>query len=209
MYKLNKFTATLGLFTLSAIVWPDALAQQAASTQQSVVAQNAPGPVPARASEPATGKPAEAVPAKPANGWRAVSTRQPGEALKIKLKTGSMVKGKFKNASDDGLVLEMKNKELSLSREEIASVSLLGKRSAGKATVIGIAVGGGVGAGVGAGIGVAAFSRGSICCPAGQSAAVGAGILGGAGAIAGGLIGFGAGHTGHKEIMIYQALPAK
>jgi len=207
MYKLNKFTATLGLFTLSAIVGPDALAQQATSTQQSAVAQNAPGQVPARALEPAIDKPVEAVPAKPANGWRAVSTRQPGEALKIKLKSGRVVKGKFKSATDDGLVLEMKNKEFSLSREEIASVSLLGKRSAGKAAVIGIAVGGGVGAGAGAGIGVAAFTRGSFCCPAGRSAAVGAGILGGAGAIAGGLIGFGT--AGHKEALIYQAMPAK
>jgi hypothetical protein len=144
-----------------------------------------------------------------ADSWRPVSSRSAGEVLKIKLKDGNVVQGKFRSASDDGLVLELKNKELSLSREEIASVSVLGKRSAGKATMIGIAVGGGVGAGVGAGIGVAAFSRGSFCCPAGQSAAVGAGVLGGAGAIAGGLIGFGAGHTGHKEIMIYQALPAK
>ena len=207
MHKFNKFTATLGLLSLSAIVGPDALTQQAASTQQSAVAKNAPGQVPARASEPATGKPAEAVPVKPANGWRAVSTRQPGEALKIKLKSGSVVKGKFKSACDDGLVLEMKSKELSLSREEIASVSLLGKRSAGKATLIGIAVGGGVGAGAGAGIGVAAFTRGSFCCPAGRSAAVRAGILGGAGAIAGGLIGFGT--ADHKEAVIYQAMPPK
>jgi len=160
--------------------------------------------------EPATGKPAESVPATPANGWRAVSTRQPGEALKIKLTNGGMVKAKFKSASDSGLALELKNKELSLNREEIASVSLLGKRSAVKATLTGMAVGGGVGAGAGAGIGVAVFGRpGGFCCPRGQSAAVGAGILGGAGAIAGGLIGFATGRAARRETTIYEVLPAK
>jgi hypothetical protein len=182
---------------------PDALSQQAASTQQSAVAQNAPGQVPARASEPAIGKPAEAVPAKPANDWRAVSTRQPGEALKITLKNGGVVKGKFRSSGDDGLVLEMKNKELSLGREEIATVSVPGKKSAGKAAVIGMAIGGGVGAGAGAGYGGA--QRNSFVFTRGQSAALGAGIFGGIGAAGGGLIGFAAGHAGHRETMIYQA----
>jgi hypothetical protein len=195
MKLLRKFTLVLPLFGLSLVVAADAMAQQAAPAQ-----------APPR---PADGKTAERGPATLAIGWRAVSTRQPGETLKIKLKDGGMVKGEFNSASDGGLVLGLKKKELSLNREEIASVSLLGKKSAGKATAIGIAVGGGVGAGAGAGIGVAAFGGGGFCCPRGKSAAVGAGILGGAGAIAGGLIGFAAGHAGRRETTIYEVLPAK
>src|SRR5262245_8248248 len=91
-----------------------------------------------------------------ADSWRPVSSRSTGEVFKVKLKNGSMLKGKLKSADDAGLVLELKNKEVSLSRDEIASVSVLRKKSAGKAAAIGIAVGGGVGAGAGAGIGVAA-----------------------------------------------------
>lgn len=132
MKALNKFTATLCLCTLSAIVGSVALAQQVAPIQQNTFAYDAPAQVPPRAPEPATGKPAEAVPAKPANGWRAVSTRQPGEALKIKLTNGSVIKGNFRSASDDGLVLELKNKELNLGRDEIATISgRQGKLAAG------------------------------------------------------------------------------
>src|SRR5215472_4311969 len=139
----RKFTLVLPLFGLSLVVAADAMAQQAAPAQ-----------APPR---PADGKTAEPGPANLAIGWHAVSTRQPGEALKIKLKDGGMVKGEFKSASDGGLVLGLKKKELNLNREEIASVSLLGKKSAGKATVIGIAVGGGV---VGGLIGFAAGHAG-------------------------------------------------
>ena len=142
-----------------------------------------------------------------ADSWRPVSSLSAGEVLKIKLKDGGMVRGKFKSASDAGLVLELKNKELSLSREEIASVAVLGKRSAGKAAVIGMVVGGGVGAGAGAGFG--ASQNNNFVFTRGQSAALGAGIFGAIGAAVGGLIGFAAGHAGRRETMVYQALPPK
>ena len=144
------------------------------------------------------------------DGWDSVASRSVGEMLKIKRKDGSAVNGKFKSASDAGLVLELKNKELSLRREEIESVAVLSRKSAGKATVIGLAVGGGIGAGTGAGIAAAVFgSRGGICCPRGQSAAVGAGVGGTVGALAGGLVGFVSGHSGRKETIVYQSVPAK
>src|SRR5262245_47080527 len=87
------------------------------------------------------------------NNWMVVSSQPAGEVLHIKLKTGRLRKGRLKSASDTGFVLELKNKELSLSREEIASVAVSSRKSAGKAAVTGLVVGGGAGAGAGAGIG--------------------------------------------------------
>ncbi len=204
MRLLNKFASMLCLYNLSASVGPGALAQQAWSAQQSTVAQNARGQVPTGALEPAAGKPAEAVPAKPANGWRAVSTRRPGELLLIKLTNGSTLKGTLGSASDDSLVLETKQKEVRLEREEIASVAVVHKKSAAKATLLGVAIGGGAGAGIGAGIG-AASARGFWTRP-GKGASVGASFLGGAGAIGGGLVGYFSGRSRHKETPIYAAV---
>jgi GTPase len=142
-----------------------------------------------------------------ADSWRAVSSRSATETLKVRLKNGGMVKGKFKSASDAGLVLELKGKEVSLSRDEIASVAVLGKRSAGKSALIGMAVGGGVGAGAGAGFG--ASQNSNFFLTRGESVAIGAAVFGAIGVAAGGVIGFATGHAGHRETMIYQALPAR
>ena len=139
--------------------------------------------------------------------WRSVSSRSPGDVLKITLKDGSTVKGMLKSASDTGLVLERKNRELSVPREEVGSVSVLTKESAGKAALIGMALGGGAGAGVGAGVGAA--QKNSFPLTRGQSSALGAGVFGGAGAAVGSLVGFAVGKSGHKEMVIYQALPAR
>jgi hypothetical protein len=46
------------------------------------------------------------------DSWRPVSSLQPSETLKVKLKSGSTVKGTLKSASADSLVLEQKTKEI-------------------------------------------------------------------------------------------------
>lgn len=139
-----------------------------------------------------------------ADAWRSVSARSAGEVLKIKLKDGSAVRGKLTSTGDTGLVIEQKNKELSLSRDEITSVSVVRKRSAGKAAVIGMAVGLGAGAGAGAAFGA---TQNTGIFTRGQNVGLGAVIFGAIGATAGALIGFAAGHAGHKETVIYQSLP--
>jgi small nuclear ribonucleoprotein (snRNP)-like protein len=205
MRLLNKFAPTLCLFSLWTTFGQSALAQQDAPVQQSTVAQDVPGQVPTGALKPAAGKPAEAVPAKPANGWRAVSTRQPGEALLIKLRNGSTLKGTLKSASNDSLVLDTKKKEVRLEREEIASVAVVNKKSAAKATLLGVAIGGGAGAGIGA----ATVGKCTGLCPIsdGQARALGAAIVGTAGAIGGGLIGYFSGRGRHKETLLFEAAP--
>jgi len=137
------------------------------------------------------------------DAWRAVSARSAGDVLKIKLKNSKTIMATLKTASDTGLVLELKDKELALEKNEINSVSVLTKKSAGKAALVGMVVGGGVGAGAGAGLG-AAHSNNCFCTH-GQGVAIGAGVLGGAGAAAGGLVGLVAGHASRKETLLYQA----
>ena len=139
--------------------------------------------------------------------WRSVASRSAGDVLKVTLNDGSTVKGTLKSASDTGLVLEQKNKELSLHREEVGSVSVLTRKSAGRSALIGMALGTGAGAGVGAGVGSAMANN--FFATRGQGGAVGAGVGGGFGAIAGSLIGFAVGRSGRRETMIYQALPLK
>lgn len=199
MRLLNKFASMLCLFSLSVTIGQSALAQQA---RQSTVAQDVPGSVSPGALEPANGKPSEAVPAKPADGWRAVSTRQPGEALVIKLTNGVTLKGTLKSASGDSLVLNTKDKEVRLDRAEISRVVLVNRKSALKATLLGVAVGGGAGAGIGA-ASVQGNNQGFISN--GQARGIAAAICGAGGAIGGGVVGYFTGRGHHREILIYQA----
>jgi hypothetical protein len=132
--------------------------------------------------------------------WSRVTAVESGSKLVIKLKTGKSVEGKLSSASDTGLSLSVKDKPVDVKREEVLSVYQITKKSAAKATLIGL----GVGAGAGAGIGLAGSAGDNGFDKLDKAVTAGLTVLGaGAGALAGFLIG----KTGRKRVLIYQAHP--
>jgi hypothetical protein len=130
--------------------------------------------------------------------WSSVRNLAVDTKVSVKLKTGKTVEGKVKTVSDSSLTLTRKNSPIEIQRDDIASVYQVVKKSATKATLIGL----GVGAGVGAGIGAAAssndndnFEKIDHVATAGLAVAGAA-----AGAIAGYLIGKGSA----KKILVFE-----
>ena len=131
------------------------------------------------------------------NDWSRLNTVASGSRLTVKLKNGKTVEGKLSGISDSALSLSVKGKPVDVKREDVLSVYQIIKKSATKATLIGM----GVGAGAGAAIGLAGSKDDSF---ANLDHAVTAGltVLGaGAGAVAGYFIG----RSGSKRALIYQA----
>ena len=129
--------------------------------------------------------------------WSRLNTVAPGAKLAIKLKNGKAIDGKLERVSDTTLSLLVKNKPVELDREAIFSVHQVTKKSATKATLIGL----GVGAGSGAAIGLAGRKDDGFV-KLDNAITGGLTVLGaGAGAVTGWLIGRG----GKKRLLIYQA----
>ncbi len=84
--------------------------------------------------------------------WSVLKSVTSGSKLVVKLKTGKTVEGKLSNVSDLSLSLSVKGAPVDLKRDDLLSVYQVKKKSATKATLIGL----GVGAGGGAAIGTAA-----------------------------------------------------
>ena len=133
------------------------------------------------------------------NDWSRLSAATTGAKLSVKLKDGKKVEGTLNSVSDTSLSLTVKNAAKEIRREDIASVHEVSKKSATKATLIGL----GIGAGVGAGLAIAGETnendtffetRDSVSVGV---AAVGAGI----GALAGFLIG----RSGKKRVLLYES----
>ena len=134
----------------------------------------------------------------PSSDWSRLSTVTNGSVVAVKLKNGKTVEGKLSSVSDTVLSLSVKDKPVDVKREDVLSVYEITKKSATKATLIGL----GVGAGAGAGIGVA--GRGDGFDKLENSVTAGLAVLGaGAGALTGYLIG----RSGRKRVLIYQAGP--
>lgn len=133
--------------------------------------------------------------AMPNRDWSGLKAVTSGSKLFTKLKDGKTISGKLTGVSDTALSLSVKGNPMDLNRDDILSVSLDGRKSAKKATLIGL----GVGAGAGAAIGAAGGESGSDPMFISKStAAAGFAILGaGAGAITGYLIG----RTGRKRVL--------
>jgi hypothetical protein len=130
--------------------------------------------------------------------WSALNAVTSGSKLTVRLKNGQSFDGKLSSVSDTSLTLSVKHKALDLKRQDILSVYQVMKKSAAKATLIGL----GVGAGAGAAIGLAGSKDDGF---AGLDHTITAGltVLGaGAGAVTGYLIGRG----GRKRVLIYQAV---
>jgi hypothetical protein len=133
-----------------------------------------------------------------AGDWSALRTVATGSRLSVKLKTGQTVEGKLTGVTDDALSLSVKNRPTDLKREEVQSVHEVRKRSATKATLIGL------GAGAGAGAALGAASDSSSDGFEGIDTAVTAGLTV-LGAAAGALTGFLIGKSGRKRVLVYEA----
>jgi hypothetical protein len=130
--------------------------------------------------------------------WSRLNAVTSGSKLTIKLKNGQSIDGKLTGVSDTSLTLSVKHKSVDLNRQDVLSVFLVKKKSAAKATLIGL----GVGAGAGAAVGVAGtredgFAKLDHALTAGLTV-----LSAGAGALTGYLIG----RSGRKRVLIYQAL---
>src|SRR6266542_5113304 len=131
--------------------------------------------------------------------WSALKAVTSGSKVSVKLKNGKTVDGTLSSVSDAALTLSIKNSVQDLKREDVLSVYQLTKKSATKATVIGMGVGAGAGAGIGA-AGAAnddnGFEKIDHAVTAGLTV-IGAGV----GALTGYLVGRG----GSKRVLIYES----
>jgi hypothetical protein len=130
--------------------------------------------------------------------WSRLSSVETGSKLLVKLKNGESFEGKLTSVSDTGLSLSVKNKPADLKRDDVFTVHQKKKKSATKATLIGMAVG----AGTGAAIGAAGSGNDSSFDKIDHAVTAGLTVIGaGAGALTGYFIGRG----GTKRVLIYQA----
>jgi hypothetical protein len=134
----------------------------------------------------------------PTSDWSRLNAVTAGSKLSVKLKSGKTVDGKLSGVSDTALSLTVKDKSVDLKREDVLSVYQIKKKSATKATLIGL----GVGAGAGAAIGVAGRSKDDLV-NLNNPVTAGLTVLG---AAAGALTGFLIGRSGNKRVLIYQAV---
>ena len=137
--------------------------------------------------------------AGPTSDWSALRAVASGSKLVVKQKNGKTVKGKLSSVSDDALTLSVKNAPLNVKREDVLSVYQVKKKSATKATLIGL----GVGAGAGAALGAAAVINDDYGFDKLDRAVMGGlTVLGGA---AGALTGYLFGRGGSKRVLIYES----
>lgn len=131
--------------------------------------------------------------------WSALKAVTSGSKLSVKLKNGKTVDGRLSSVSDAALTLSIKNSVQDLKREDVISVYQVTKKSATKATLIGMGVGAGAGAGIGA-AGAASndngFEKIDNAVTAGLTV-IGAGV----GAVTGYLLGRG----GSKRVLVYES----
>ena len=117
--------------------------------------------------------------------------------MAVKLKDGKTLEGKLGTVSDTGLSLSVKDKPVDVKREDVLSLYQITRKSATKATLIGLGVGAGAGAGIAlAGRNDQGFDKLENAVLAGFTV-----IGAGAGALTGYLIG----RSGRKRVLIYQA----
>jgi len=133
------------------------------------------------------------------NDWSRLSAVASETKLSVKLKDGKKIEGKLRSVSETSISLTVKNAAREIRREDVASVHAVTKKSATKATLIGL----GVGAGVGAGLAIAserAENDSFFETPDSISAGFVA-LTAGVGALAGYLVG----RTGNKRVLLYES----
>ena len=130
--------------------------------------------------------------------WSAIKAVGSESKLVVKQRNGKTVEGKLSSVSDDDLTLSVKNAPLSIKREDVLSIYQVQKKSATKATLIGLGVGAGAGAALGAGAAIKddyGFDKLDHAVTAGLT------VIGGA---AGALTGYLFGRGGSKRVLIYE-----
>ena len=133
------------------------------------------------------------------SNWSSVKAVATGSKLSVKLRNGKTVEGRLSSVSDDGLTLSIKNSAQDLKRQDVLSVYEFTKKSATKATLIGMGVGAGAGAGIGA---VAAATDDGDFEIIDHTVTAGLTVIGaGLGAITGYLVGRGA----SKRVLVYES----
>jgi len=133
------------------------------------------------------------------NDWSRLSAVASETKLSVKLKDGKRVEGRLRSVSDTSLSLTVKNAAKEIRREDVASVHEVAKKSAKKATLIGL----GVGAGVGAGLAIASErNENDTFFETRDSVSAGfVALTAGIGALAGFLVG----RTGNKRVLLYES----
>lgn len=131
--------------------------------------------------------------------WSSINSVPTGDRLLVELKNGQTIEGKLASISDSSLSLTVKGKSVDVKREDVARVYHVVKKSATKATLIGL----GVGAGAGAAIGLAADANDNGGFEKIDHVATAALTVVGAGA--GAAIGYLIGRGKRKRVLIYQA----
>jgi hypothetical protein len=130
--------------------------------------------------------------------WSSLRNLAIDTKLSVKLKTGKTVEGKFKSVSDTSLTLSSKNAPVELKRDEISTVYQVVKKSATKATLIGMGVGAGAGAGIGA---AASASDDSNFDKIDTVAIAGLTVVG---AVAGAVTGYFIGRGSSKKVLLFE-----
>jgi small nuclear ribonucleoprotein (snRNP)-like protein len=122
-----------------------------------------------------------------------------GSKLSVKLKNGKTVDGRLSSVSDAALTLSVRNSVQDLKREDVVSIYLLTKKSATKATLIGMGVGAGAGAGIGA---AGAASNDNGFDKLDHAVTAGLAVIG---AVVGAATGYLLGRGGSKRVLIYES----
>lgn len=133
------------------------------------------------------------------NDWSRLSSVAAGSKLSVKLKNGKTIEGTLASISDTALTLTSNSTSKEARREDVATVHEVTKKSATKATLIGL----GVGAGAGAVWGAVADANNNDSFEKFNNIATAVTTVLGAGA--GALGGFLVGRSGKKRVLLYEA----
>lgn len=132
------------------------------------------------------------------NDWSRLRSLETGTTVSIKRKSGKSLRGTLNSVSDSTLSVTVKGTTQEIQRDEVQTVHQIVKKSATKATLIGL----GVGAGAGAIAGTASGANDSDFDKLDKAATAAVTIIGaGVGAVAGYLIG----RSANKKELIYEA----
>ena len=135
---------------------------------------------------------AQTTPTPTIGSWESLKTIPPGDKLAVELRNGQTVKGRLSAVSDTSLTLADGKKVTDVSRGDALKVRRKISKSAKRATMIGLGVGGGIGL------------AGSVVAVGGYEADLWALIGGAIGVGAGALIGYLAGSR-KQWALIYEA----
>ena len=81
---------------------------------------------------------AQTKPTSAIGSWESMKSIPPGDELKVRLKTGNTVKGRFLSATEDGLTLSRGRKTTDVIRADVAQIYRLFEKSKVKSTLIGL-----------------------------------------------------------------------